>query len=56
MRKEELKKQPYEAPVCRVIPVQTENFICTSVVPDAPASVEQPWESGGSVEGGEIEI
>lgn len=56
MKETEFKKKPYVAPVCTVIPMQTENFICTSVLPDAPASVEEGFEYGGEVEGGELDF
>lgn len=44
MRKEQLKKLPYEAPFCKVIPMQTENFICASVTLDPSASSEPNWD------------
>lgn len=56
MRKKKLKRD-YERPECKVHELQTENFICTSVYPDAPQTNEDyNWEDGGVVDGGDIEF
>lgn len=55
MEKRKLKKD-YECPKCKVYKLELENFICTSVYPDAPQTNEAGWEDGGIVDGGDIEF
>ena len=55
MEKKKLKRD-YECPECKVHKLELENFICTSVSPDAPQTNEAGWEDGGIVDGGEIEF
>ena len=46
MKKQELKNWVYETPECRVIQLESEQFICTSctsVLPK-PESEEEDWE------------
>lgn len=55
MRKKKLKRD-YECPKCKVYKLELENFICTSVSPNAPQTSEAGWEDGGNIDGGEIEF
>mgnify|MGYP001736673520 CR=1 FL=1 len=56
MEKKKLKRD-YECPRCEVYKLELENFICTSVSPNAPQSSEDyNWEDGGNIDGGEIEF
>ena len=55
MEKKKLKRD-YECPKCKVYKLELENFICTSVYPDAPHTIETDWEDGGDVDGGTIEF
>lgn len=55
MRKKK-QKRDYERPKCKVHELQIENFICTSVSPNAPQTNEESWEDGGNIDGGEIEF
>ena len=55
MRKKQEKKD-YERPECIVHEMETENFICTSVTPNAPLTTEEEWEDGGVVDGGAQDI
>ena len=50
------EKRDYERPECKVHKLELENFICTSVYPDAPHTTETDWEDGGEVDGGTIEF
>ena len=50
------QKRDYERPECKVHELELENFICTSVYPDAPHTIETDWEDGGDVDGGTIEF
>ena len=43
MKKQELKNWVYETPECRVIQLESKQFICTSVLPK-PESEEEDWE------------
>ena len=56
MNKKELEKLPYMRPECRVIEVENERFICTSVTPVVPGSTEEDWDNDEDVDGGEIEL
>ena len=55
MGKKKLKRD-YECPECKVHKLELENFICTSVYPDAPQTNETGWENDGEVDGGTIEF
>ena len=55
MEKKKLKRD-YERPECKVHKLELEDFICTSVYPDAPQTTETNWEDGGDVDGGTIEF
>nr|WP_315454533.1 fatty-acid--CoA ligase [uncultured Prevotella sp.] len=55
MEKKKLKRV-YERPECNVHGLELENFICTSVYPNAPQTNETGWEDGGEVDGGTIEF
>ena len=55
MRKKQVKKD-YERPECIVHEMETETFICTSVTPNAPLTMEEEWESEESVDGGAQDI
>lgn len=56
MKKKDLEKLPYMRPMCHVIEVEDERFICTSVVPQVPGSTEEEWDNDEDVDGGEIEL
>lgn len=58
MKKKQVSKQVYMAPTCRVIQVQTESFICTSVTPSASGSSTDTsgWSYEQDVSGGTIYV
>ena len=48
MNKEEKERLPYVAPRCKVIPMEEDNFICNSVLPNGNAStVETSYDDKG---------
>ena len=48
MNKEEKERLPYVAPHCKVIPMEEDNFICNSVLPNGNAStVETSYDDKG---------
>ena len=49
------KKKDYERPECAVHEMEIENFICTSVTPNAPLTTEEDWEDEG-IDGGSIDF
>lgn len=49
-------KMGYIPPKCKVIKMETENFICTSITPNVQLSGEQNWEDGGGHSGGDMYI
>ena len=50
------QKRDYKRPECKVHKLELENFICTSVYPNAPQTTETDWEDGGEVDGGTLEF
>lgn len=55
MDKKKLKRD-YERPECKVHQLEVENFICTSVYPNAPQTNEAGFENGGEIDGGTLEF
>ena len=56
MKKETKEKRLYKTPECRVIEMDQEQFICTTVLPNPPGSTEEEWGNEEGVNGGEGEI
>lgn len=50
------QKRDYERPECKVHQLEVENFICTSVYPNAPQTNEAGFEDGGEIDGGTLEF
>lgn len=49
-------KRAYLKPETTVYMVESENFFCTSVQPDAQNSQEDDWEPDTEIDGGEYEF
>ena len=56
MKKKKCSKRLYVQPECKVHKLESENFFCTSVHPNAQQTVEENWEPGEDVDGGTIEF
>lgn len=56
MKKKERNQHEYQKPECTIHELALDAFVCTSVHPDAPRTVETDWEDGGEVDGGTIEF
>lgn len=55
MMKKQTNKQAYVAPVCKVVHVATESFICVSAIPNASASTtETSYEDKGEHDAGVV--
>ena len=55
MRKKEFKKQPYVSPLCKVLKLESESFICVSVRPNAGGSYTDPnYDNKGEHDAGTI--
>ena len=50
------EKRDYKRPECKVHQLEVENFICTSVYPDAPQTNETGFENGGEIDDGTLEF
>lgn len=49
MNRKQVKKRAYMKPTCKIIQMQTESFICTSVTPSATGSSTSQWGSTGGM-------
>lgn len=49
-------KRTYLRPMCECFQVEENEFICTSVYPQAPQSEEEEWDQDDEVPGGEWEL
>ena len=56
MNRKEFKRESYISPLCEVIPVENESFICTSVRPNASGSEEKDYDPDEDIDGGEYEF
>ena len=54
MKQKQLEKWAYVKPECRIVPTETETFVCASLTPHASASTEAGWESETCHGGGTI--
>lgn len=54
--KRKSRKRAYVKPECEVFPLLTEGFICTSITPKVPGSVEEEWGNEEEEDGGELEL
>lgn len=54
MKKMECKKRAYTTPEIKVYPMQSDFFICGSVVPDVNTSSNASWEADQEHNGGTI--
>lgn len=48
-----ISSRSYTAPLCKIISVEQDGFICTSVVPGQNGSQEKDFEDKGELDGGE---
>lgn len=57
MKKKKCSKRLYVQPECKVHKLESENFFCTSVHPNAQQTVEKDWDwYEEDVDGGTIEF